>query len=965
MNKKLVLFVFLGSLFSFGISGNLASAGQTCETVATGHYQAPFSPVVVQNYEAPEYVDGLLRIHFRFNYSGYSFSHRVFLLDDTCYQYAPLPNFGSDFLAGVVLPPTTRNWSVRFTSPTHFEYWDDDTETKIECPNCERQLPDIPGYYSIVSTVEAGSFNILTTKAYSIIEPPIELPILEDGLTAPAPCPSFQTMGPLFDSDYAVAKYENGLLSYHFRRNSISAINGVGFPLSFKLYDQDCNFIRSIAIPGSIEIPPYFNYWSLRFASSTHFDIWDDLSNTKINCIYCSQNFNLGGYSESDRIQILSNFIYSPAYNSTFASAPFPIEENAKLDPVIIIPGILGSAEKNGEWVIDPIFHVYDNLIETLEANGYVKGVDLFTFPYDWRNSNASTSVLLHQKIDAVQAICDCEKVDLVAHSMGGLAARDYIQGSTYEHDVDQLIFLGTPHLGSPDSYFMWEAGRIRPSLTFFGSLEQAYLQDFLSDQAVENGYTSLFNYVKSFPIVSVRELLSTSNYLEEGSSGIIRQYPERYPRNTFIENLNTNVSNLFLSDVEIINIVGDTGFSTVEKIKVIDPFFSGLWEHGYPENFDTPFSDHGLKIGRGDNTVPLDSASFIDRDVHVINSKHRDLPTSVKDLVFNKLTGEDISIPSSNSFISKILYIRPHSPVDILITAPGGKKIGKNFVTGEEYNEIDGAFYSGYLTDNEYITIPNPLDGEYKIETQGTGDGGIYEIVSSYINDATSTEALFKGNTAPGLVTTVTVLVSNENPEEIAITPDDTTAPQITITSPVKKEYLRSEILQINVSAVDMESGLFLLQSVLDGAEIENSTTTDLFFRKLGNHVLNATATDFLNNQSGSSTAFRIIATPDSVLSDIERAYSLGWIKSLKTKKELINGLNLAIKLEKRIEYVKEQQAGKPPIIKKVERWENILNKALGRAFVLQLEVYLRRDQITQVAYDILLEDINWLLDN
>ena len=44
---------------------------------------------------------------------------------------------------------------------------------------------------------------------------------------------------------------------------------------------------------------------------------------------------------------------------------------SAAPDPVIIIPGILGSEEHDGVWEIDPILHTYDDLIATLDANGY------------------------------------------------------------------------------------------------------------------------------------------------------------------------------------------------------------------------------------------------------------------------------------------------------------------------------------------------------------------------------------------------------------------------------------------------------------------------------------------------------------------------------------------------------------------------------------------------------------------
>ena len=52
--------------------------------------------------------------------------------------------------------------------------------------------------------------------------------------------------------------------------------------------------------------------------------------------------------------------------------------------------------------------------------------------------------------IDAVKAINKADKVILVGHSMGGLAARAYVQyPDLYENDVHALVTMATPHLGS------------------------------------------------------------------------------------------------------------------------------------------------------------------------------------------------------------------------------------------------------------------------------------------------------------------------------------------------------------------------------------------------------------------------------------------------------------------------------------------------------------------------------------
>ena len=85
-----------------------------------------------------------------------------------------------------------------------------------------------------------------------------------------------------------------------------------------------------------------------------------------------------------------------------------------------------------------------------------------------------------------------------------------------------------------------------------------------------------------------------------------------------------------------------------------------------------------------------------------------------------------------------------------------------------KEINEIPGAFYAGYETDNEYITILNPLDGEYKIELQGTGDGQ-YEVLTSYISDQISTTTETLGITIINQITDLSVNVDNQNPENMS----------------------------------------------------------------------------------------------------------------------------------------------------------------------------------------------------
>lgn len=443
---------------------------------------------------------------------------------------------------------------------------------------------------------------------------------------------------------------------------------------------------------------------------------------------------------------------------------PF-LDEEEGIDPVIVVPGILGSVQKNGVWQIDPILHTYDDLVSTLEANGYTRGTDLFTFAYDWRNSNVATAELLKQKIDEVKELCACEKVDLVAHSMGGLVARQYVQSGAYENDVDQLIFLGTPHRGAPKAYLMWEGGEfVSPSVT------DLLTERFLKGDARKNGYASIFSYLRGYPVEAVEQLLPDVSYLYDGST--LRTYPTGYPANTFLQNLNANVNTLLTSGIDIHSFVGTT-HSTIAAIKVNPaPQRSPLWEHGYPIGFNTTLSA-GLVLGEGDATVPETSARFIDGEEIATNSQHNALPEDSSGDIVTLLNGTTTPIVVDNWNLPnmKMLLFQLFSPADILVIDPLGRRAGMN--VGGEVNEIPGAFYAGPDALAEYLTIPNPIPGTYTVRVRGTGSG-TYELLSSYLEEGSSDDLSRYGTATSG----------SSADHKIQLGADDVLVPAVTIES-------------------------------------------------------------------------------------------------------------------------------------------------------------------------------------
>jgi pimeloyl-ACP methyl ester carboxylesterase len=80
---------------------------------------------------------------------------------------------------------------------------------------------------------------------------------------------------------------------------------------------------------------------------------------------------------------------------------------------------------------------------------GYTKDVDYFPFPYDWRKDVRSNISNLNTVINTATQTSGKTKVNILAHSLGGLVARSYINEGTNSARINKLIELGVPHVGS------------------------------------------------------------------------------------------------------------------------------------------------------------------------------------------------------------------------------------------------------------------------------------------------------------------------------------------------------------------------------------------------------------------------------------------------------------------------------------------------------------------------------------
>lgn len=179
--------------------------------------------------------------------------------------------------------------------------------------------------------------------------------------------------------------------------------------------------------------------------------------------------------------------------------------------PVLVVPGILGSLPSNPNdptflfqrgvaptsLVLDPLLNTYQPLMTSLQQQGYVQGQDLFGAPYDWRLPNGPNDSAHDGRIEGIsaQSITDntfeygvdylgywivqavqgweaanpgqtLTQVDVIAHSMGNLVTRSYIQSAAYggtytdaSGQVRQLptirnyVMASAPNLGASQTW--------------------------------------------------------------------------------------------------------------------------------------------------------------------------------------------------------------------------------------------------------------------------------------------------------------------------------------------------------------------------------------------------------------------------------------------------------------------------------------------------------------------------------
>lgn len=517
-----------------------------------------------------------------------------------------------------------------------------------------------------------------------------------------------------------------------------------------------------------IPIPPghetdWYSY-DIQFDAAGYRTVVKERGEIEIANVYTE----VSGLAEGDWVSLANRYpdLYvSPSMSFTpiqtlHASPPPEI-----IDPVIIIPGIMGSylnkddgtevwlnlpkiilpgddsyldelsLDTNGVSINTitptdiiretnvPLFskNFFQGLIEVLTGDSYVENNNLYVFSYDWRLDIVENISRLNNKISEVLLDTNADKVDIIAHSMGGLLVKSYIDSIGSDH-INKFIDVASPHIGSPKSFITLSYGDVGIAILNKDRIKaisqnMPSVYELLPSASYINQNGSYLYDLDDFDSNTVRGPLSYTD---------TKEFMKNTGRNSALVDradvFHQEIDDLNPADygVKTYNIVG-CGTPTLGKIFIVNKEDSGGVEYN-------------ISYVNGDGTVPLKSAEAMsaDRTYYVKNAVHALMPstTGVKELVRDILSStstEPIDISSYSNIASTATgcnipngkIVSFHSPIDLHIYQ-GDNHTGPDSNGDIEYN-IPGVIYE-VVDGNKFAFLPDGVN--YTVKGTSSGEG-------------------------------------------------------------------------------------------------------------------------------------------------------------------------------------------------------------------------------------------------
>lgn len=468
--------------------------------------------------------------------------------------------------------------------------------------------------------------------------------------------------------------------------------------------------------------------------------------------------------------------------------------------PLILIPGIAASLNRGiltdrGDSGWSWMFAAesgWRQFIDSLEKAGYQKDKDYFIAFYDWRKTNDWTDPdpgaalpakkYLAESIDkAKMANPGVSKVNVVAHSMGGLVVRSYVESPNYRSDISKAFLIGTPNSGSSFAYYTWEGAEIPPNWDPLSKAGLSVMIKLLSFNFNEEPYQMIHNHIKG-----IKDLLPIGyDYLINNGNPF--NWINMQEINNFLKNTSNpqNTANIFATkEVELFNIIG-TGQNTWEKLQTENYIHPYLWKDGKPIG--------SAGTADGDNTITVSSSNLTNITGLTVADKHANLPNAAASLVFNKL-GIAYTQSSLAGAPDEVMVAWVASPVTLTVKDTQGNSVGESLIDP--------------TTDMKWVFVENP-SGDYKIALTGTGSGDYHVGVDYYIDSKTES-AVREGTAVSGVNLDYNLNFDPQNPQPLQLQPVDnissSTITQLQGISGSNGWFLSN--VNVSLSASDNEGG-------------------------------------------------------------------------------------------------------------------------------------------------------------
>ncbi len=257
------------------------------------------------------------------------------------------------------------------------------------------------------------------------------------------------------------------------------------------------------------------------------------------------------------------------------------IEARGILDEVVVVPNLIK---------LDQYNRLGDYLVEHL---GYERGKDFFEFAYDWRQDVRRSAAQLGQLIETLAL---SQPVIIIAHSLGTLVSRYYIERLDGRKRVERVILMGGPHMGVPRALANLLAP---PNMLPFGLMGERFRQVVATFRTV---YQILPVYA-----CAVDQNGRKINFLEDESWLTEEQIPFLRAARQFRQELGIR------SSIPAVSIFG-YGLKTMVNLSLSKPEVGKLRDINY---------QYGPS---GDSTIPEQSAVLSGSEIHPVQQYHGSL---------------------------------------------------------------------------------------------------------------------------------------------------------------------------------------------------------------------------------------------------------------------------------------------------------------------------------------------------